>query len=366
MKKYFNYFALLLFSAVVFTACTTVEIPEDPFPSELVKGCYVINSGVFGKGGASISKFDYDTNEMTHFYYRNQNNGTELLSLIPYANVYNDSVFLIGNAVDQLITVNPLFEQSKNGLTGELENPRFFVGDGDYLYISCWGANPDYADMPDSYIAKYNIVTNQVVSKIMVPGGPEGLALVNGKLYAALNYQTGIAVIDLASGNIAEIPTPAVTSYFKKDKSNNLYVTLVSTWADFSAETGIGYVNTSTNELEATYPLANISSGYGSVIDANADFSKVYVVASSYDADWNLTGSVAEFDVASKSFSQEPLVSNVAGLSGLNVNPYDNSIYLFSATSATSPGTMGVYSPSGDLQNEYSVGAYPVGAFFLE
>jgi hypothetical protein len=182
----------------------------------------------------------------------------------------------------------------------------------------------------------------------------------------ALNYKYSIGVIDLKTETVSYIATPAVTSYFVKDKSENLYVTLVSTYSNFSTETGLGYINTKIGKLESTYKIDNVSSSYGSVIQTNAAFTKIYVITSAYDANWNLTGAVAEFNVASKSFSTKSLVSGISGISGIAVNPYDDNVYVFSAPSVTGAGQMQIYSPSGSLVKSHAVGAFPVGAFFLE
>jgi hypothetical protein len=258
--------------------------------------------------------------------------------------------------------------QSKNGVTEQLNNPRFSVASGDYLYISCLGAKTDWSKFPGSYIAKFNIKSNKVEKTIKLPGGPEGegMEVANGKLFVALNYKDSIGVIDLKTEQVSYIATPAVTSYFVKDKSENLYVTLVSTYNNFSSETGIGYINTKTIKLESTYKIDNVSSSYGSVIQANDDFTKIYIITSAYDANWNLTGAVAEFDVASKTFSSKNLVSGISGVSGIAVNPYDDNVYVFSAPSVTGAGKMDIYSSSASLVKTHAVGAFPVGAFFLE
>ena len=109
-----------------------------------------------------------------------------------------------------------------------------------------------------------------------------------------------------------------------------------------------------------------MSSSYGSVIQANSSFTKIYVITSAYDANWNLTGAVAEFNVASKSFSTKNLVSGISGVSGIAVNPHDDNVYVFSAPSVTGAGKMEIYSSSGSLVKSHAVGAFPVGAFFLE
>lgn len=365
MKKKINYLIMLLFVSAVFTSCKETKI-EDPFPSAEIQGCYVVNYGSFGKGGASISKFDYNDEKITNFYYKSKNGGNELLSNIQYIYHYNDSVFMIGNTPDQLITVNPLFEQSLNGVGDKIDNPRFCVADENYLYISCWGVNPDWNKMPDSYIVKYNIRTRIVERQIALPGGPEGLEIANGKLYVALNFKDSVAVVTLASAKISYIKTPAVSSYFVKDKSNNLYITQISTYTKPSTETGIGYINTSTDKLDATYKLSGVSSSYGSVIQANSNFSKIYVVTAAYDANWNLTGAVSVFDVAEKKFEDNPFASDISGISGLAVNPKNSDVYVFASQSTTGVGLMKIYNSGGDFVKDIEVGASPNGAMFLE
>ena len=192
------------------------------------------------------------------------------------------------------------------------------------------------------------------------------MEVANGKLFVALNYKDSIGVIDLKSETVSYISTPAVTSYFVKDKSENLYVTLVSTYNNFSTETGLGYINTKTAKLESTYKIDNVSSSYGSVIQTNYDFTKIYVITSAYDANWNLTGAVAEFNVATKTFNSKSLVSGISGVSGIAVNPIDDNVYVFSATGVTGAGKMDIYSSTGSLVKSHAVGAFPIGAFFLE
>lgn len=366
MKKFLKYFTLLFFALTVLSSCDKNDEP-DPYPSDQVKGCYVVNYGSYGKGGASISKYDYTTATMTNSYYKTQNSGLDLLSNIQYAYSVNDDVFLLGNSPDQVITVDPLFVQAKNGVTDQIAKPRACVASGDYLYVSCWGTNPNWSTMPDTYIAKYNIKTRIVEKKISLPGGPEGLEIANGKLYGALNYKKAVAVINLSTEAITYIETPAVTSYFIKDNSGNLYVSLISTYSDYSASTGLGYINTSTDKLATTYTLANVSTEYASIMAANNDKSKIYMVTGGYDASYTkYTGAVSVFDIATKTFSAQPLISNISGLRGLTVNPQDGNIYLFTGESVISAGLMKIYKPSGEFVKQESVGASPSMAIFLE
>lgn len=365
MKKSLKFFAILFLTIAVFSSCEKNDQP-DLYPSTLVNGCYVINYGDFGKGGASISKYDYSTGTITNSYYKTQNAGLDLLSNIQYAYKVNNDVFLMGNSPDMLITVDPLFVQTKNGVTDKIAKPRACAASGDYLYVSCWGTNPDWSKMPDSYIAKYNMKTKMVEKTIALPGGPEGVEITNGKLYAALNFSKKIAVINLSTESVSYIETPAVSSYFLKDKTGNLYVSLINSYSLPSQTTGLGYINTTTDKLENTYILPGVSTEYASIMAANADQSKIYMVTSAYDANWKLSGAVSVFDVAAKSFSAQNLISNISGPKGLTVNPKDGNIYLFTAENTTSGGLMKIYNSAGTLQKQEIVGASPTMAIFIE
>ena len=362
MNKLFFYISIFIISVLSFTSCN--EDTPDLYPSELVKAAYIVNYGNYGEGGASISKFDYENNTLSNNYYQTQNDGLELLSNIQFAYEYKDSIYLMGNNSDEVIIVNPLFQQSKNGITEGIAKPRFCVGEGDFLYISCWGDAPDWTNMPDTYIAKFNVKTNTVDQKIALPGGPEGLAIANGNLYAALNYVDSVAVISLSDNALSYIATPAVSSYFLKDGNNNLYVSLVSTYSDFSTETGLGYINTTNNTFEETFKLDGVSSDYGSIITANSDFSKIYVLSTQYDENWNLSGSVYVFDVANGTFAE--FISGISGPKGVTVNPVDNKIYLFIGESVTAGGLMKIYAEDGTMEKELATGISPSMAIFLD
>lgn len=362
MNKFFKLLALPLIAMACFTSCNIFD--EDQYPSELVKGAYIINYGMFGGDAGSISKFDYKTDQIDNNYFSTQNDGLEMVSNLQYAYTYNDSIYLIGNTKDQLITLNPLFQQTRNGVTENLTNPRACIGSGDFLYISCMGANPDYDKMPNSYIAKFNIRTNKVEKNIALPGGPEGLAISNGKLYAAMNYCDSVAVVDLSTNAISYIVTPAVCSYFVEDANSNIYVSLVSTYSDFSTETGLGYIDTNTDKLEKVYKLDGVSSDYGSIITTNGDKSLIYVITAQYDENWNLTGAVSAFDVKTGTFST--FISGISGPKGINVNPANDNVYLFKAESVVEGGSMAIYQSNGTLIKEYATGICPSMALFLE
>jgi len=362
MRNYLLKFAcLLLCTGFLFSCSDDGDVyVTDVFMSDM-NGAYVINYGNWGKGGSSVSQFDYTDSVMTNNFYASVN-GKELTGNIEYAYNYNDQTFIIENSPDQIITLNDTLAQLKNGVS--LENPRACVGYGDYIYISCWGSTPDYNLMADSYIAKYNIKTMTVEKEISLPGGPEGVEIANGKLYAALNYKNSVAVINIAGDNaVSYIETPAVCSYFVKDDDDNLYVSLINTYSNPSSYTGLGYIDTDKDNI-TNYELANVSSSYSQIMAVNNDKSKIYVIAASYE-NWSLVGGVSVFNTESKTFESESLISNISGADAIAVNPYNDDIYLTTSLSFTDPGALNVYGKEGTFKNTYTAGVSPNHVIFL-
>ncbi|WP_347838195.1 hypothetical protein [uncultured Draconibacterium sp.] len=364
MKNRFKNLMFLAVLAIAFAACDDSSNPV-PAPVEPAVS-YIVNYGGYTNDKSTITSFNKETGTATNNVYE-LINGVPMTSNAQYALNYNGKVYLMGNNADQIFWVNDeTFEQTENALTTDIVKPRFAVATGNYMYVSCWGGDV-WMDASVSYIAKVNLTTHTVEKKIALPGGPEGLEIVNNKLYAALNYDDKIAVIDLGTEAHTYIQLPAgnIPSYFEKDNSNNLYVVLGVAYGDATTQTGIGYINTTTNEVEATYALDGVSSmAYVNIMEPNDDFSKLYVMTSVMDANWNVSGSIAVFDVASKSFESTNLVDGVQGINGVDF--YNDRVFCFISNGATSKGKAITYQTDGRVDIEFETGIAPFMLFTVE
>ncbi len=353
MKNKFKSFLLLAYISSVFISCNNNdELPEPVEPAV----SYIVNYGDYAGAKSTVTSFSKETNAFVTDYYKNVN-GVNMVSNVQHAFSFKNKVYFLGNSADQVFWVDgETFKQTENAISKDIVKPRFGVGSGNYLYVSCWGGDI-WADETKSYIAQINLSTKAVEKKIALPGGPEGLAISKNKLYAALNYKDSVAVIDLNSFSVSYIQTPAVTSYFVKDKTDNLYVSLVSTFSDFSEKTGIGYINTATNKLDAVYELENVSNSYVNMMSPNSDFTKLYVMTSAYDENWNLSGAVATFKVALKSFESKKFVEGISGLNGISF--YNDNVFCFVAENVSGNGKARTYSGQGTFTGEFETGIAP-------
>ncbi len=354
MKNKFTLLLLMAFAAFTFTSCNDKNDNNDNAGKG---GKYIINYGSYSGDKSTASIFDTKNDTVTNNYYKAVNS-VAMVSNSAYTYNFNNKIYFMGNNTDQVFFVDEdSFEQTHNGIAGnDITKPRYCIGKGDYLYVSCWGGDV-WKDISLSYIAKINIKTNEVEGKITLHGGPEGLAIANNKLYAALNYKDSVAVIDLNTEVISYIATPAVNTYFVKDKDDNLYVSLISSYSKPSTETGLGYINTTTDKLDAVYKLDGISSSYVNIMSANNDFSKIYVMTSAYDANWKISGAVATFNVASKSFDTDMFVKGVSAMNGIGVN--DDNVLVFISEGVTGNGLVKKYKNDGTFVKEYETGIAP-------
>lgn len=350
MKIKFKFLLFFAIAAVAFVSCTD----DDTTPDKVEPATsYIINYGGYTTDKSTITSFDKETETVVNGVYSGVN-GVAITSNAQHALSFNGKVYFMGNNADEIFWVNgETFEQSDNGISTDIIKPRYGVGSGNYLYVSCWGGKI-WNDETLSYIAKINLTSNVVEKKIALPGGPEGLAIVNNKLYAALGYKDSVAVMDLGTEEMSYIETPAVCSYFLKDNNDNLYVTLVSTHSDPSSETGLGYINTSNSQL-TTYQMAGISSGYVNVLAANDDFTKIYVVGEGEN--YGDPGAMTVFDVASKSFEADKFLESVSGLNG--VAYYNDKVFVFVSESTTSNGKTMIYNAAGTKESEFETGIAP-------
>lgn len=355
MKNKINFFLLLGFICFAFVACNN----KDDLPEEtMAEFAYIINYGSYGGTQSAITALDSEADTVSNNYYKKVN-GVDMVSNIQYAYQYSNNIYMLGNNTDEVSWVDSeTFEQSENAISEDIIKPRFCIGYGDYLYVSCYGGDVWY-DSSLGYIAKINLVTRDVET-IELPGGPEALEVIDGKLYAALRYSEQIAVMDLATETVTYIDVAGQPIFFEKDPENNLYVTISRNWDDSETQVGIGYFNTQTNTMEEIYALDGIGNTYDNVIDANSDFTKLYVsyTTSTDNTTYIPTGSIAVFDVATKQFEATNLVDGIEGINGIQV--VDDNIFCYVSPNATSNGKAIVYSAGSDKLVEYTTGISPI------
>ncbi len=358
--------SLCLIALVAIFSCTPEETNTNTGTGTSTGGIYVINYGSYSGDKSTLTSYDEDLMQTTQGVYETANAGNTMTSNAQYAALINDHIYFMGNSGDQVFDVDAnTLEQTENGISDLIVKPRYCVADGNYLYVSCWGGDV-WTDVNLSYIAKINITTREVEDTISMPGGPEGLVISNGKLFAALNYANGISVMDLATQEISTIEISAVSSYLIKDDEGNIYATAISSYSNPSDETGLVYIDGESASVINTIPLEGVSGEYGSTLAFNSDKSKLYVVAASYNADWVMEGGVQVMDVATQTFDESPVVTGIVGIGGVCVNNENDDIYVLIGESTSANGKMRVLNSAGDSLTTVETGISPKWMVFVD
>jgi len=204
----------VLFLSTVFVSCSDDDNPKDK--KEYDKVAYVVNYGGYGKGNGEISIYDTEKETMTQNGYKTANS-IDFSSNIQSMSVYNDVAYLMSNAGDKIDVLDAAtLKALGNPVSGDITKPRYFAATGNTAYISCWGNVDDWSVMANSYIATMDL-TSKTITKIAVPGGSEGVIIVNNKLFVGSTVSKKITVIDLSNNNMSFISVSGVPQQFVED-----------------------------------------------------------------------------------------------------------------------------------------------------
>ena len=343
--------------AITFVSCEK----ENPPPEKVFsKVAYVVNYGSYSGSKSEISIYDTDSSSITHDAYKAANS-VDFTSNIESMSIHEDIAYFMSNNGDKIDIVDAkTLQASVNPISTDITKPRYFTADGNTAYISCWGDVDDWSVMANSYIAKIDLTTN-AVTKIALPGGPEGVTIIGNKLYAALTTTKKIAVIDLSSNDISYINTLAIPYHFVVDDAGYLWASMVSTYTVPVGldSVGLTQIDPANNEVVANVNFSSIgSSGF---IHISSDKKTVYALGKEA---WPGTAStIYSIDAPSQTLSSGALISGEK-FNGFGVNPENDNIYVFISPSTTENGSLKIYNSSGSLIDEEVTGISPKHAVF--
>lgn len=354
-------YSLALIISLVFASC---EKENTDTKSDATKVAYIVNYGNYSGSKSEISIYDIDTKTITNNAYKTANN-IDFTSNIQSMAIFNDIAYFMSNNGDKIDIVSAKdLKATTNPVSTDIAKPRYFAASGNFAYITCWGnVNSDeWSTIPNSYIAKIDL-TSKVVTKISLPGGPEGVVIVNNKLYTGLCTANKVAVMDLSNNVISYIEVSAVPQQFVVDYNGKLWASLVSKYSTpFPAEKlGLEIINTQNNTVESKVNFSEIGAeGY---MHVSSDKKTIYVMGAE---PWPGTKStIYAVDAVTKTIGDSALISG-ENFYGFNVNPGNDNIYVLISPDATQNGTLKIYDKAGTLIDEENTGIAPSHVVFYD
>ena len=192
MKKILK-FALLEVLALGFTACSDDDndSPKPVIDPNWVGGVYVVSQGsYFSKIDGDLTTYDPVARDVANGVFK-AINGRALSGTANNGLVYGTKLY-ITNTDENVVEVCEA-KTAKSVKQVELNGARCIKADGGYIYVTMFYENK---------VAKIDTTDYEVVATVETGAYPEGLAVLDGKLYVANSgYGSGntVSVVDLAT-----------------------------------------------------------------------------------------------------------------------------------------------------------------------
>ena len=344
MMKFSKLFLVTLFGSVLFVSCDDSDGDSDAPLGAYDNGMLVLNEGSPSAG--SITFIGNDLTTIQQNVYGAENGGDGIGGYVQSIFFKDEKAFIISGS-NKITVVNrytfKLIDKVETGLAA----PRYGVVVNGKAYVT---NQATFGSLTDDYVAVINLSTYEVESTIAVNAVAERISEENGKLYITNGtYGNGnsVTVINPATSAIVKTINTGISPVSFEEENGILYV-LCSNYNDASK---IVKINVSTDAIvgEVAFPATLVNAQ-----NLNIEDGKIY---------FSVNSNVFSTALNSTSVSATPLFTSTATtLYGLTVE--DNKIYITDAKDYQSDGKAFIYSTSGTLQKEFTVGLIPNGFYF--
>lgn len=353
-KKIF--FATLI-GAAFLTSCSDddTETPELPLGA-YDKGVLILNQGNFGGGNSEVTYLSNDFSTFQNNIFGIVNESAELGDTGQDIGFYNDLAFVVLNASNTVEVVNRYTFKHIATIDSGLNNPRYIAFSNGKGYVTNWGSG---VNISDDYVAIIDLSTYEITGNIPVAEGPERIIENNGKLYVAqtggYGYGNSITVIDASSNAVIDTITVGDVPNSLEIEDGILYVICGGKPVFAPTETAgqLTKINLATNTVTGHIDFGATSHPSNLEIEDNALYYTV-------DAD------IFKTTLNATTLPAEALFSTTAqGVYGVYAFEVENrKIFVGDAVDYNSNGKIYVYSLSGALEQERTVGVIPAGFYF--
>ena len=285
---------LILLSAIllVLAGCDFADT-DDGFPALQSSDVIVANAGAFGGANSSLTFID-PTGE------QDPTTTDTFDSYIQSHTVLQDQ-FLVAFGETATVGIFDLEEAAELGSITDIENPRTIISDGTVAYIT----RQDFSGESAPEVVEANVPERTVEARIELDENPEGLMVIDDRVYVAMGNEDGsIVVIDRNEREVVETFDPecdAPRALFP-DTQNRIVV----------ACTGATIFNDDFEVIDETDGAIRLMDTDGSIIDEQ-------------DLDGQLTSASAQQRVAFD-FVNNAMFAVINGTTVLRYDPATNDL----------------------------------------
>lgn len=343
-----------ILSGLFLTACVNDDNISTPLGA-YDNGVLILNQGNFGGGNSSISYWSNDFSTFEFNAYGTVNPSVPLGDTAQDLGFYEDKAFIVVNLSNTIQVVNRYTLEHLTTITTGLSNPRYIAFANGNAYVTNWG---DGSNPNDDYVAVINLTSNTVTTTISVAEGPERILEHNNKLYVAhmggYGFGNSISVIQANNNTVSSIAVGDVPNSMVLN-NNDLYVLCGGkpSWSENETSGSLTKINLSTNTVTSALPFLLGNHPSNLALHEN----KFY-----YTVDSEVFSKTIEANTIPSTpiFSTSP--QGVYGVYSFAIA--NNKIYIGDAADYNSNGKVFIYSLTGTLEKQETVGVIPGGFYF--
>ena len=359
-------------TSLAFVACRhddEIFIPEKVSVSKPeysdIEGMYLLNEGNMGSNKCTLDYYDFTKGEYVRNIYGNANPSVpkELGDVGNDLAIYGSRLYAVVNCSNKV----EVMDAATCRRIGQVDIPncRYIKFYGGYAYVTSYAGpvdlNPEHSQR--GYVAQIDTATLAVRRTCIVGYQPDGLEIVDGKIYVANsggymkpNYENKLSVIDIQSFSVEEEIGIAVNlQYVCCDSYGGLWV---SSRGDYSSIQPRLYCY----DIRKRRLLASLDVP---VSDMHIDGDSLYVVSTAWsDVTMTNENSYAIVDVKQKAVVARSFITDGSEAAirrpyGISVNPLNKDIYVTDARSYITPGYLYCYDRNGKMKWSVRTGDIP-------
>lgn len=376
MKNTISKISVLLLSFILLYSCRKDETVAPPSVQQQsvpeldnnYARLYVLNEGNANENRATLDYYDYANWTYNANIYQAVNPSVPMY-LGDVGNdlqIYGGKMYAVINMSNKIEVMEARTAKRLGQIN--LQNCRYVTFDKGFAYVSSYnrtiaGSASGDGNAANGIVVKIDTSTLKIVDSIVVGRQPDGVAVVNGKLYVAnsggyspKNYERTVSVIDLSTFELIKNIDVAINlSQIQLDSEGNLYVSSRGNYIDIPSK--LFKINTQQDIVTDSFNI-QVSSFCISKDTA-------YIIGTPFT--WT-SGNGGKYykqldtktgNIGVANFITDSIANRLQTPYGLLVNPESRNIYLTDALDYQTSGNVYCFSPQGKLIWQYKAGQVP-------
>ena len=352
----FKQLVLALFCGTAFfTSCSNDEETTETPLGAYDNGVLILNQGGFGNGNASMSYLSDDLTVFQNNIFSLVNPSIILGDTAQDIGFYNEYAYIVLNGSNKIEIVNRYTMTHVGTISTGLSNPRYIVFSNGKGYVSNWGNG---TSTTDDYIAVINLTNHSLLSPIPVNEGPERMVVYNSKIYVAhiggYGFGSTVSVINTSSNAVSSIAVGDVPNSLEV-LNGDLYVLNGGKPSWSGSETGGSLTK-----------ISLVTDTVSSTINFSVSAHPSNLDIENSDCYFTINANVYKMATSATNLPTSPIFSITdQGVYGIYSFAVKNSkIYIGDAIDYSSNGKVYVYTVTGNLLLNKTVGVIPAGFYF--